>query len=147
MPMLGFAPLHLLLNVFAIIALLVPGAAMSSTPSPFVVALPNGYYIERDQASQPGIVKRSGTTVLQGPIAAYAVYRHYIAGAVGTWPPRAFSYPNESEFPGSPDARYFILDTESGHLESDLSEEAWRARLSALGIPSSLRIRAPILPE
>jgi hypothetical protein len=131
------------LGAFLILAL-VPGAAISSPPA--VVALPNGYYIKRDQALHPGIVKRSGPTVLRGPIAAYAVYRHFVAGCVGTWPPRAFAYPNELPFPGSSDARYFILDTETGHLESDLPEETWRERLATLGIPSSLRITTPILP-
>jgi hypothetical protein len=136
---------RLLQGALLVLALLVTTTAISSAP--FVVALPNGYYVQRDQASHPDIVKRSGPTVLQGPIAAYAVYRQYVAGCVGTWPPRMFSYPNESPFPGSHDARYFILDTRTGHLESGLSEEVWRDRLAALGIPSSLRITAPILPE
>jgi hypothetical protein len=131
------------INALLVLALM-PGAALPAPPA--AVALPNGYYIKRDQALHPGIVKRSGPTVLRGPIAAYAVYRHYVAGCVGTWPPRAFAYPNELPFPGSPDARYFILDTDTGRLESDLEQEAWRERLAALGIPSSLRITAPILP-
>jgi hypothetical protein len=131
-------------RLFLTIALLAP---IGISSAPFVIALPNGYYIQRDQASHPGIVKRSGPTVLKGPIAAYAVHRNYVAGCVGTWPPRAFSYPNESPFPGSPDARYFILDTETGRLESDMSEENWRERLPALGIPSNLRITLPLLPE
>ncbi|MBX5461460.1 MAG: hypothetical protein IRZ28_10265 [Steroidobacteraceae bacterium] len=115
--------------------------------APFVVALPNGYYLQRDKAHQPQIVKRSGGTVLPGPVAAYAVYRELVTGCVCTWPKRAFAYPNESPFPGSPDARYFVLDTTNGRLEKDLDEATWRARLEALGAPKSLQITAPVLPE
>ena len=115
--------------------------------SPFVIALPNGYYIQRDRAANPGIVKRSGRTVLQGPVAAYAVYRNIVIGCVGTWPARPSGYPNESPFPGSPDAEYFILDTQSGRLESGLDEGAWKQRRAELGVPATLPITAPLLPK
>jgi hypothetical protein len=133
------------------IALVLLGAvlhacATASTP-PLVVALPNGYYLQRDRDSHVGLVKRGGRQIVRGPIAAYAVSGEIVAGCVGEWPPHAFAYPNETPFPDSPDCRYFILDTPSGRLEMNMDPQTWRARLGEMGAPTSLRITAPVLPE
>ena len=113
--------------------------------APFVVALPNGYYLQRNKTAQIMLVKRGGAQVLRGPIAAYDVHRNLVVGCVGTWPPRAFSYPNESPFPESAPARYFVLDTVTGKLDSDLDLETWKKRLGEAGV-GDVRITAPILP-
>jgi hypothetical protein len=120
--------------------------ACASAPPPFVVALPNGYYLQRDRASNVELVTRAGRTLVQGPIAAYAVANNVIAGCVGNWPPRPFGYPNETPFPDSPDCRYFILDTPTGRMEKDLSPATWRSQLKQYGAPDTLRITAPVLP-
>jgi hypothetical protein len=113
---------------------------------PFVVALPNGYYLQRDRDTHVNLIKRGGSIVLRGPIAAYAVSGNIVAGCVGEWPPRSFAYPNETPFPDSPDCRYFILDTPSGRIEKGLDPQSWRARLKEAGAPASLPITAPVLP-
>ena len=120
--------------------------ACATASEPFVVALPNGYYLQRDRDSNVDLVTRSGRTLVDGPIAAYAVANNVVGGCVGEWPPRAFAYPNETPFPDSPDCRYFILDTPSGRLETGLSPADWRSRLKEYGAPESLRITAPVLP-
>jgi hypothetical protein len=122
-------------------------ACASASTAPFVVALPNGYYLQRDRDSRIGLIKRGGRQVIRGPIAAYGVSGEIVAGCVGEWPRRSVAYPNETPFPDSPDCRYFILNTPSGLLESDLDPQAWRARLAQMGAPQSLRITAPVLPE
>jgi hypothetical protein len=129
--------------IFALCSLLV---ACASAAAPFVVALPNGYYLQRDRASNVGLVQRGGRTLVRGPIAAYAVANNVVGGCVGEWPPRSFAYPNETPFPDSPACRYFILDTPSGRLETDLSPATWRSRLKEYGAPETLRITAPVLP-
>jgi hypothetical protein len=125
------------------VSLLVSACA---TSAPSVVALPNGYYLQRDRASNVALVKRGGRTLVPGPIAAYSVADNVVAGCVGEWPRRFFAYPNESPFPDSGDCRYFILDTPSGRLEKNLTPEAWRSRLKAYGAPQTLQITAPLLP-
>jgi hypothetical protein len=116
------------------------------TSAPFVVALPNGYYLQRDRATHVALVKRGGRTLVPGPIAAYAVANNVVAGCVGEWQSRSFSYPNDSPFPDSADCRYFILDTPSGRMEMNLTPEAWRSRLKDYGVPQTLQITAPVLP-
>lgn len=132
--------------LFALLALCGAMCASASTP-PFVIALPFGYYLQRGDEGEIDVVRRNGHLVLHGPIAAYAVFGYYVTGCVGHWPKRSFAYPNELPFPGSPDARYFVLDTRTGQLEKDLDEAAWKSRLAALGAPRSLAITAPILPS
>ena len=117
-----------------------------ATSAPFVVALPNGYYLQRDHASNVALVKRGGQTLIAGPIAAYSVANNIVAGCVGEWPRRFFAYPNDSPFPDSADCRYFILDTPSGRMEKNLTPEAWRSRLKEYGAPQTLQITAPVLP-
>ena len=130
---------------FATLVSLFAMTACVSAP-PFVVALPNGYYLQRDRNSHVALIKRGGRTVIKGPIAAYAVSGELVAGCVGEWPERSFSYPNETPFPDSPACRYFILDTPSGHVENGLDPQTWRARLKQAGAPQSLPITAPVLP-
>ncbi len=124
--------------------LLLVGCATASPPC--VVALPNGYYLQRDRVSHIGLVKRGGREVIRGPIAAYAVTGTVVAGCVGEWPRHGFAYPNEIPFPDSSQCRYFILDTPDGHLETGMSPEEWRSRLKQHGAPESLQITAPVLP-
>jgi hypothetical protein len=121
-------------------------ACASAPAAPFVVALPNGYYLQRDRESNVDLVRRGGGTVVNGPIAAYAVANNVVGGCVGEWPRREFGYPNEAPFTDSPDCRYFILDTPSGRMETDLSPTTWRSRLKEYGAPEDLRITAPVLP-
>lgn len=125
------------------LAFLLGGCATAGQP--VAVALPDGFYIQRDRSSKPVIVKRSGPTVLEGPVAAYAVHGRLVVGCVGTWPQRAAGYPNEAAFPGSPDAKYFILDTATGYVESGLTLEEWKKALAARHIPQDIRITAPLL--
>jgi hypothetical protein len=141
---LKFAPLlgALMLSLTACAT----GGGGSSSGAPPAVALPNGYYLQRDKASNIGLVKRGGKQIVSGPVAAYDVEGNLVAGAVGRWPERGFSYPNESPFPDSPDAKYFILDTTSGQLESGMDPAAWRAKLKSLGASETLKITAPALP-
>ena len=120
--------------------------AACATPAPFVVALPNGYYLQRDRATHVALVKRGGRTLVPGPIAAYAVANNVVAGCVGEWPPRSYSYPNELPFPDSADCRYFILDTPSGRMETNLTPDVWRSRLKDFDVPQTLQITAPVLP-
>jgi hypothetical protein len=119
--------------------------ALAAEP-PFVVALPNGYYLEKKKGAEINLVKRRGGTVVRGPVAAYGIHRNLIAGAVGQWPPRPSGYPNETPFPENADAKYFILDTTTGQAETDLALAAWKERLKTLGVPETFRIVAPILP-
>ena len=127
---------------FAVV-LLIGGCATAGQPA--AVALPDGFYIQLDRSSETDIVRRGGPRVLDGPIAAYAVYQRFVVGAVGTWPNRSAGYANEARFPGSPDARYFILDTATGYVESGLSLEAWQKALASRQIPQDIPIRAPLL--
>ena len=108
-----------------------PGGGGSS---PFVIVLPNGYLIDRDRSSNTRIVKRSGAVVVQGPIAAYTVVRNVVTGYVGEPPPENA-------------AKYFVLDTASGKVDSHLDTVAWNNRLTALGATASPVITAPILPK
>lgn len=122
-------------------------ATAQAAAPPFVVALPNGYYLEKKKGADLALVKRRGGTVVKGPIAAYGIHRAIIAGAVGEWPPRPSGYPNETPFPENADAKYFILDSATGKVETDLSLADWKERLKALGAPEPFRIVAPILPD
>jgi hypothetical protein len=78
-------------------------------------------------------VKHDGSRLLPGTIAAYAVSGQLVAGALGTVPPAGHQVTNDLDFTGTPDTRYFILDTGTGKLETDLDEAAWRKRLLELG--------------
>lgn len=125
---------------------LLHGCATASR-APSVIALPNGYYLQRDRNSNIGLIHRQGRQVIRGPIAAYGVTRDIVAGCVGVWVRHSFSYLNDTPFPDSPDCRYFILDTTTGRVQADLDPQAWRARLGQMGAAVSLEITAPVLPK
>ncbi|MEJ1962061.1 MAG: hypothetical protein WDO56_11170 [Gammaproteobacteria bacterium] len=118
-------------------------APASAAPTP-VVALPNGYYLQPTKVAQTSLVKRGGKAVLPGPVAAYAVFMNVVAGALGEVATQARSYTNDLPFTGKEDTRYFILNTASGQLESNLTEKDWRHRLDELGVPAPFKIYAPL---
>jgi hypothetical protein len=109
-----------------------------------VVALPNSYYLQPDANLQTLLVRRNGTHVLAGHVAAYAVSGNIVAGALGDVPHNRL-YTNELPYAGGPETRYFILDTAANKLESDLDADAWHKRLQELGVRSDFTIY-PLLP-
>ena len=109
-----------------------------------VVVLPNSYYLQPDQGGQTKLVKRDGKRLLPGTIAAYVVSGLLVVGAIGATPPPGHQFTNDLEFAGTADTRYFILDTASGKLESDLDEAAWHKRLQELGQRADLHIYPPL---
>jgi hypothetical protein len=129
-----------------LIALLNVSACASSATAP-VIALPNGYYLIPTKSGGLAIDKRNGHAVVPGPVAAYAVVRQVVTGALGQPPPLNRHYTNDLPYKGTPDTRYFVLDTRNGQLESGLDEAAWKMRLSALELPSPVELHAPIFPE
>jgi hypothetical protein len=114
----------------------------SATP---VIALPDGYYLQPDKQEQTELVKRGGHRVIPGPIAAYGVSGHLVTGALGKEPPlEDHSYANDVPFEGGPNTRYFVLDTRTGKVYSDLDAAAWRRKLDELGAPKPLSIYPPL---
>jgi len=113
--------------------------------APLLVALPNGYHIER---------VRSGTLVLENghgksliaPLAGYAVYGVIVTGLAGTETHPDGSYANDTPLPESSEPGYFVLDTSTGKLQAGLSAQAWKSRLGELGV-SAPEIYAVILPS
>ncbi len=116
----------------------------ATTPTGPVVALPNGYYLRPAPNDQSVIVKRGGRQVLSSPVAAYAVSGYLVAGALGDTTASSREYTNDLPYGGGANTRYFILDTGSGKLQSDLDKAAWQASLKALGVPSDFQIFAPL---
>ncbi len=131
------------ITILGSLALSLAGCAATSAPSA-VVALPNGYYLRPDSEKQTELVKRGGRMVLPAPIAAYAVSATVVAGAEGAPSAESRSYTNDLPFEGKPDTRYFVLDTTSGKLDKDLDSAAWEQRLKELGVPTPMRIYAPL---
>jgi hypothetical protein len=125
-------------------AFVIAASACVSTGARSLVALPNGYSLQPDKNAQSEIVKRDGRRVLPGPIAAYAVSGKVVAGALGAPSASSRLYTNDLPFSGRPDTRYFVLDTTSGKLETNLDEAAWKKRLEQLGIPAGFQIFAPL---
>jgi hypothetical protein len=119
-------------------------SACASTKAPTLVALPNGYSLQPDKSGQTELMKRDGRAVVPAPIAAYAVSRDIVAGALGAPSPSARLYTNDLPFSGAPDTRYFVLDTKTGKLDTNLDEAAWKKRLQELGVPSDFHIYAPL---
>jgi hypothetical protein len=109
-----------------------------------VVVLPNSYYLQPDKGGQTKLVKHDGSRLLPGTIAAYAVTGQFVTGALGTVPDSIRSFTNDLEFTGTPDSRYFILDTTSGKLETDLDEATWRKRLQDLGVHTEVHVYPPL---
>jgi hypothetical protein len=118
--------------------------ALAGTVSGPVVVLPNSYYLQPDQAGQTKLVKHDGSRLLPGTIAAYAVSGQIVVGAIGKVADAHHQFTNDLDFAGTPDTRYFILDTTSGKLESDLDEAAWHKRLQELGQQSAIHIYPPL---
>jgi hypothetical protein len=144
--------------VLAIVS--ITGCATSRTD--FVVALPNGYQIVRGKSSDPMIVKKSGGTVVPGPVASYTVIRDVVVGivqpasnakAASSARPAADVKPAPdgkppSDKPAGPEKTgYFVLDTRTGELGKDLSESAYNERLESLNIAPSPELSPPVLPK
>jgi hypothetical protein len=132
------------MRIIALAAVAAAIGACATTRTGPVVALPNGHYLQPNKAAQTSLVKRTGARVLPGPIAAYAVSKHIVAGALGEPHPLSRVYTNDWPFKGTPQTRYFVLDTSTGRLDSNLDEAAWRRRLDELGVPPSFKIFAPL---
>src|SRR5690606_15306933 len=64
------------------VCLLLSSCAAHTASTRSVVALPNGYYIDRDRQSELRIVTRSGRKII-GPLSGYAVYADIVTGLVG----------------------------------------------------------------
>jgi hypothetical protein len=126
---------------FASLLLIAVNAFAASVTGP-VVVLPNSYYLQPDKDGQTKLVKHDGSRLLPGNIAAYAVSGQFVVGALGAMPAHQFG--NDQEFTGTADSRYFILDTSSGKLESDLDEAAWHKRFADLGLRNDLHIYPPL---
>lgn len=133
----------------AVVSLLVTSAMAGcvTLSAPSVVALPNGYYLRRGKTSQVQMLNRSNHVVLTGPIAGYAVHHNYVTGCVAQPPPITGSYVNDSPLGKLPGARYFVLDTASGHLSAGLDWTQWSSSLKQLGAHMSADIFAPLLPQ
>ncbi len=125
-------------------ALTLSVSSCASTGARSLVALPNGYSLQPDKHSESEIVKRGGRPVVPAPIAAYAVSGNLVTGALGEPPASSRLYTNDLPFSGGPDTRYFILDTATGKLETNLDEATWKTRLQQLGVPTGFRIYAPL---
>ncbi len=131
-----------LITILGSLVLALAACAISAQTA--VVALPNGYYLQPDSKRQTELVKRGGRVVLKGPIAAYAVSSTVITGAQGQPSTASNSYTNDLPFTASADTRYFVLDTDSGKLDTGLDASSWEQRLKALGVTTPLRIYAPL---
>jgi hypothetical protein len=115
----------------------------ATTPDRPVVVLPNGFYLTPNAQEQSQLIKRGGATVLPGPIAAYATSGDIVAGALGEAPTAGRLY-SDQPYTGGPDTKYFILDTDSGKVDSNLDATQWHQRLKELGVPSNLEIYPPL---
>jgi hypothetical protein len=119
------------------------GAFAASVSGP-VVVLPNSFYLQPDKDGQTKLVKHDGSRLLPGTVAAYVVSGQYVVGALGTTPSAGHQFTNDLDFTGTPDTRYFILDTTTGKIESDLDEAAWRKRVKDLLQRDSVHIYPPL---
>lgn len=115
----------------------------ATTPARPVIVLPNGYYITPTKMEQSEIIKRGGSVAVPGPIAAYATSGNLVAGALGMAPVAGRLY-SDQPYAGGPGTQYFILDTASGKVESNLDAMQWHERLKALGAPSDFEIYPPL---
>jgi len=130
----------------ALLILVLMANACAAKPSPAVVALPNGYYLQASRGDELSVVKSSGRAVIPGPIAAYAVSRNIVMGALGKPPPLARTYTNDLPFKGDANTRYFILDTLTGKVVTGLDEAAWKMQLESLGVASPVEVHTPFFP-
>ena len=118
--------------------------ATAATVTGPVVVLPNSYYLQPDKDGQTKLVKHDGSRLLPGHVAAYLVFGQIVIGAIGEVPSAAHQFTNDLEFTGTADSRYFILDTSSGKLETNLDEAAWHKRIQELGQHSDVHIYPPL---
>jgi hypothetical protein len=125
-------------------ALTIALSACASTRAQPLVALPNGYSMQPDKSARSEIVKRDGHAIVPAPIAAYAVSGTVVTGALGEPAPNSHLYTNDLPFNRKPDTRYFVLDTLTGKLDTNLDEATWKKRLQELGVPPDLHIYAPL---
>lgn len=130
----------LMLSSLVVVTLSATAASVSGP----VVVLPNSYYLQPDAGGQTKLVKHDGSRLLPGPIAAYLVTGQIVVGAIGEVPAATHQFTNDLEFTGGPDTRYFILDTASGKLESNLDQAAWHKRLQELGLHTEVHIYPPL---
>lgn len=130
-----------------LLVLLLNMSSCAATATQPVIALPNGFYLQPNKSGGLSLVKRRGSAVIPGSVAAYAVVRQVVTGALGEPPPLHRHYTNDLPFKGTADTRYFVLETTSGTLDSGLDEAAWKARLAALSLPADVELHAPIFPE
>ena len=133
---------RLMRSVAFVSLLLIALRAVAATVTGPVVVLPNSYYLQPDKGGQTKLVKHDGSRLLPGTIAAYAVSGQFVIGAMGAMPAHQFG--NDQEFTGTADSRYFILDTSSGKLESDLDEASWHKRFADLGLRVDLHLYPPL---
>jgi hypothetical protein len=119
-------------------------SAFAAAVSGPVVVLPNSYYLQPDKGGQTRLVKHDGSRLLPGTIAAYTVAGQFVTGALGVVPDSSRSFTNDLDFAGTADTRYFILDTSSGKLETDLDEATWHKRLQDLGVHTEVHIYPPL---
>jgi len=119
-------------------------STFAATVSGPVVVLPNSYYLQPDKGGQTKLVKHDGTRLLPGTIAAYSVTGQIVTGALGVVPDSSRSFTNDLDFTGAPDTRYFILDTVSGKLQTDLDQAAWKKALDDAGVHSEVHIYPPL---
>ncbi len=138
------SPSRLLQSLACASLFMIALSAYAGSVSGPVVVLPNSYYLQPDEGGQTKLVKRDGKRVLPGTIAAYVVSGQLVVGAVGATPPPGHQFTNDLEFAGTPDTRYFILDTATGKLESDLDEAAWHKRLQELGQRADPHVYPPL---
>jgi hypothetical protein len=137
-------PVRLMQSLACSFLLLITVSAFAASVTGPVVVLPNSYYLQPDHGGQTKLVKHDGGRVLPGTVAAYVVSGQIVVGAIGEVSAAARQFTNDLEFTGTPDTRYFILDTASGKLEAGLDEAAWRKRAQELGLPSDLHIYPPL---
>ena len=124
--------------------LMITLSAFAATVSGPVVVLPNSYYLQPDKGGQTKLVKHNGSRLLPDTIAAYVVSGEIVIGALGPVPTYSHDITNDLEFTGTKDTRYFILDTATGKLQTDLDEATWRMRMKELGLRSDLQIYPPL---
>jgi len=131
---------------FLVCALLMTCAmsAFAAKVSGPVVVLPNSYYLQPDKDGQTKLVKHNGDRLLPGTVAAYTVTGQFVTGALGTVPASDRAFTNDLDFTGTKDTRYFILDTSTGKLETDLDEATWHKRLQDLGVHVDVHIYPPL---
>jgi hypothetical protein len=134
---------RLVRSVLLTTLVMVASAAAATVTGP-VVVLPNSYYLQPDADGQTKLVKHDGSRLLPGHIAAYLVTGQIVLGAVGDVPPATHQFTNDLEFTGGPDTRYFILDTSSGKLETNLDATAWHKRIQELGQPAEVHLYPPL---